>query len=128
MGQKNLPVVVSCTGKFLWLLTATWPCWAAALLTQWTKGWVGSGHATYQRLVRLMQGILRESKKGKNHEYFSQFVECKVFFESEFVGLDVYCTLILSTSNIHSNPSLFSIFKNVWQKSSLVVVVEFMVY
>ena len=44
------------------------------------------------RLVRLMQGILRESKKEKKKRGGgSSFVECKVFFEFEFIGFEVYC-------------------------------------
>ena len=42
------------------------------------------------RLVRLMQGMVKESKKEKNGD-FSLLVECKGFFESEFVGFEVYC-------------------------------------
>ena len=40
------------------------------------------------RSVCLMQNILRESKKEKKSD-FSQLVECMVFFESDFVGLEV---------------------------------------
>ena len=43
------------------------------------------------RLICLMQGILRESKTGKKTGDFTLFVECKVFFESEFVGFEVIC-------------------------------------
>ena len=41
-----------------------------------------------------MQGILRESNKAKKRGDFSLFIEFKVFFESEFVGFEVYCILL----------------------------------
>ena len=43
-------------------------------------------------VVRLMQVILREPKKEQIGD-FILFVGCKVFFESEFVGFEVYSVL-----------------------------------
>ena len=52
--------------------------------------------------VCLMQGKkLRESKKGKKGD-FTQFVKCKVFFESEFGGFEVYCSRALPESSSDS--------------------------
>ena len=52
------------------------------------------------RLVSLIQGILGESiqvqkKKKKQNKDLSLSIESEVIFESQFVGFEVYCIIII---------------------------------
>ena len=42
-------------------------------------------------------------RSKKNPQDFTLFIECKVFFESEFIGFEVYCFVITDGFSILGN-------------------------